>query len=83
MGDKSKSRGGCCGWFLAFIVLAIVVGAIAYVVVKKIGHSHKHGSLGPDEDYASALKLAMQFFDIQKCNVKCFSLSFLSLSFSI
>ncbi|XP_028767262.1 endoglucanase 2 [Neltuma alba] len=63
MAEKSRSGGSCCGWFVAFVVLAIVVGAVAYALVKKFGHHHKSAH---DEDYASALKLSMQFFDIQK-----------------
>ncbi|KAF7829581.1 endoglucanase 2 [Senna tora] len=68
MAGKSRGRGGCWGWCLAFLVLALVVGAIVYVAVNKFGHNHSkgHGSGATDKDYASALKLAMQFFDIQK-----------------
>ena len=73
MGEKSRSR-GCCGWFLAFVILALVVGAIVYTIKKKIGHSDKPLPVpGPpgaiDQKYASALKTAVQFFDIQKCKL--------------
>lgn len=74
MGEKSKSR-GCCGWFIAFVILALVVGAIVYTVKKKIDNSDSDKPApvpGPpgaiNQKYASALKTALQFFDIQKCN---------------
>lgn len=73
MGEKSRSK-GCCGWFIAFVVLAVVVGAIVYTVIKKIGHSDSDKPApvpGPpgavDQKYSSALKTSLQFFDIQKC----------------
>ncbi|KAJ1421644.1 Six-hairpin glycosidase superfamily [Sesbania bispinosa] len=72
MGEKSRS-GGCCGWFIAFLILAIVVGAVVYTVKKKIDHSDSDKPApvpGPpgaiDQKYTSALKTAMQFFDVQK-----------------
>lgn len=71
MGQK-KSR-GCCGWFIALLILALVVGAIVYAVKKKIDNSASDKPApvpGPpgaiNQKYASALKTAMQFFDIQK-----------------
>jgi len=71
MGEKSKSKGGCCGWFIAFVILAIVVGAIVFTVMKKFGHSGSDKAPGPpgavDQKYATALKTSLQFFDIQKC----------------
>ncbi|KAG5048012.1 hypothetical protein JHK85_009115 [Glycine max] len=73
MGEKSRSKGGCCGWFIAFIILALVVGAIVFTVKKKFGHSGSDKPApvpGPpgavDQKYSTALKTAMQFFDIQK-----------------
>ncbi|BAT77696.1 hypothetical protein LR48_Vigan09g030900 [Vigna angularis] len=73
MGEKSKSKGGCCGWFIAFVVLAIVVGAIVFTVKKKFGHSGSDKAApvpGPpgavDQKYATALKTSLQFFDVQK-----------------
>ncbi|KAI4336793.1 hypothetical protein L6164_015274 [Bauhinia variegata] len=70
MGAKSRSR-GCCGWFLVVVILAIVVAAIVLVVKKKTDHSDKPAPVpGPpgaiDQKYASSLKIALQFFDIQK-----------------
>lgn len=74
MGEKSKSKGGCCGWFIAFVVLAVVVGAIVFTVKKKFGHSGSDKAApvpGPpgavDQKYATALKTSLQFFDVQKC----------------
>lgn len=74
MGEK-RSKGGCCGWFIALVILALVVGAVVYAVKKKIDNadSDKPAPVpGPpgaiEQRYASALKIAMQFFDIQKCN---------------
>ena len=78
MEGKSKSS-GFCGWFLAVVILALVVGAIVYTVMKKTGHSRSDkpepvpGPPGAiDQKYASALKTAMQFFDIQKCKLSCY-----------
>ncbi|GAA0160079.1 hypothetical protein Leryth_005290 [Lithospermum erythrorhizon] len=73
MGKGSSKCAGCWGWLLAFIVLAAVVLGIVLVIKNKNG-----GNDGPDaapvpgppgeltKSYADALKLAMQFFDIQK-----------------
>jgi len=74
MEEKSKSR-GWCGWFIAIIVLASVILAVVYTVklrTKKSGDDDGGGPVpGPpgaiDKKYADALKLALQFFDIQKC----------------
>lgn len=72
MGKQSKS-GGCLGWLLAIVILALVVGAIVYAVKQKIDHANDNKPSpvpGPpgaiDKKYADALKIAMQFFDIQK-----------------
>ncbi|OAY50597.1 endoglucanase 10 [Manihot esculenta] len=70
MGEKSKSR-GFCGWFIVAVVLALVVVAVVYTVKKKTGKSDDASPVpGPpgavDKKYADALKVAMQFFDVQK-----------------
>ncbi|KAJ4847868.1 hypothetical protein Tsubulata_017243 [Turnera subulata] len=72
MGKKSRC-GGCFGWFIVFIVVIVVICAVVYTVKK---NKHKSADEGPapipgppgaiDQKYAAALKLAMQFFDVQK-----------------
>ncbi|KAA3488930.1 endoglucanase 10-like [Gossypium australe] len=78
MGKESKS-GGCLGWLLAIVVLALVVGAIVYAVKQKMDHANDNKPSpvpGPpgaiDKKYADALKIAMQFFDIQKLLAICY-----------
>lgn len=73
MGGKSRSR-GCCGWFIAFVIFALVVGAVVYTIKKKIDNSDSDKPApvpGPpgaiEQKYSTALKTAMQFFDVQKC----------------
>ncbi|KAJ7966855.1 Endoglucanase [Quillaja saponaria] len=71
MEGKSRSRRGCCCWFLVIIILAIVVGAVVYTIKKKTSHSGDSASSpGPpgslNKKYADSLKVAMQFFDVQK-----------------
>ncbi|KAL0731844.1 hypothetical protein Bca4012_027938 [Brassica carinata] len=71
--EKSKSR-GWCGWFIALIVLAAVIFAVVYMVKSKLKKSDDGDGAGPvpgppgaiDKKYADALKLSLQFFDIQK-----------------
>ncbi|KAF3446764.1 hypothetical protein FNV43_RR11944 [Rhamnella rubrinervis] len=70
MGEKSRS-GGCCGWFLVLVILAVIAAAIVIVVKKKSGNSdHVAPVPGPPgavvQKYGDALKVAMQFFDVQK-----------------
>ncbi|KAK9023131.1 hypothetical protein V6N11_003360 [Hibiscus sabdariffa] len=72
MGKESNS-GGCVGWFLVVVILALVVGAVVYGVKKKMDHakdSKPEPVPGPpgaiDKKYGDALKIAMQFFDVQK-----------------
>ncbi|CAF1912573.1 endoglucanase 10-like [Brassica napus] len=71
--EKSKSRGRC-GWFIALIVLTAVILAVVYMVKSKMKKSDDGDGAGPvpgppgaiDKKYADALKLSLQFFDIQK-----------------
>ncbi|EXC00970.1 Endoglucanase 24 [Morus notabilis] len=71
MGEKSSSK-GWCGWFLVLVILALVVGAIVITIKKKQSdHSDKAAPVpGPpgaiSQKYADALKIAIQFFDVQK-----------------
>ncbi|XP_051149701.1 endoglucanase 10-like [Andrographis paniculata] len=71
MEEKSRT-GGWCGWLLAAIVILAVAFAIFYAVEHK-KHKSDGGPApvpGPPgaitKKYADALKIAMQFFDIQK-----------------
>ncbi|XP_042494967.1 endoglucanase 10-like [Macadamia integrifolia] len=73
MGADSKSKGGWCGWFVVFVVLAVIAAAVALTIVKKSHHSKGSAAApvpGPPgaitQKYADALKLAVQFFDVQK-----------------
>ncbi|GKU90083.1 hypothetical protein SLEP1_g4125 [Rubroshorea leprosula] len=71
MGDKSGSR-GWWGWLLVVVILALVVGAVVYTIKRKISHSNGGAAPVPgppgaiDKKYSEALKIAMQFFDVQK-----------------
>ncbi|KAJ6708748.1 ENDOGLUCANASE 2 [Salix koriyanagi] len=67
---KQSSR-GCCWWFLVVVTLALVYDAIVYTVHKKTEKSEGAAPIpGPpgaiEKKYVDALKIAMQFFDIQK-----------------
>lgn len=70
MREGKKSR-GLVGWFIVLIVLAVVGLAIWLTVRKKSNNSDSVPSV-PDSPgaintkYANALKVAMQFFDVQK-----------------
>ncbi|XP_021831014.1 endoglucanase 10 [Prunus avium] len=72
MGAKSRSK-GCWAWLLVLVVLALVVTAIVVAIVKKKSNSSDDDD-GPvpgppgaiTQKYSDALKLAVQFFDIQK-----------------
>lgn len=75
MGAKSRSK-GCWAWLLVLVVLALVVTAIVVAIVKKKSNSSDDDD-GPvpgppgaiTQKYSDALKLAVQFFDIQKCKL--------------
>lgn len=72
MGEEKSSKGGCLGWFLVIIVLAAIVAGIVIAFRSKFHHSDKPEPVpGPPgaivTKYSDALKLAMQFFDVQKC----------------
>lgn len=71
MGEKSR-KGGCCGWILALIVAAAAAAAIVVLVMKKHQGSNSSSdaySGASAKKYGDALKIAMQFFDVQKCKV--------------
>lgn len=72
MGERSR-RKGCCGWFLVLLVL-VVIGLAVFITVRKRTQKSEP-ELGPvpgppgavQKKYGDALKIAMQFFDVQKC----------------
>lgn len=71
MGERSKSPCRWCGWCLVLLVAAFIVIAIVFVIRKKADHSDKAAPVpGPPgaitEKYGDALKIAVQFLDIQK-----------------
>lgn len=71
MGEKSK-KGGWCGWIIALVVVAAAAGAIVVLFMKKHNGSGSDAASGASEKkYGDALKIAMQFFDVQKCKVSC------------
>lgn len=56
------------------VILAVIAAAIVIVVKKKSGNSdHVAPVPGPPgavvQKYGDALKIAMQFFDVQKCRL--------------
>ncbi|KAK9164438.1 hypothetical protein Syun_005340 [Stephania yunnanensis] len=70
MGEESKSK-GWCWWFIPFAILGLVVTAAVITIKKKSHHSAKAAPVpGPpgaiERKYADALKIALQFFDVQK-----------------
>ncbi|KAI6688340.1 hypothetical protein NL676_025168 [Syzygium grande] len=74
MGAEKRSKGGCFGWFLVLVILAVVAAAIVITVRKRSDHHGGGGEAAPvpgppgaiQKKYAGALKMATQFFDIQK-----------------
>lgn len=68
--EKKKRSRGCCGWFLVLIVLAGIAFAV-FVVLRHNSEPEAAPVPGPPgaitKKYADALKIAMQFFDVQKC----------------
>ncbi|KAF8410466.1 hypothetical protein HHK36_002995 [Tetracentron sinense] len=71
MGADLKSK-GWCGWLVVLVVVAVVVTAVVITVRNKSHHSESEAAPVPGppgaiaKKYADALKIAMQFFDIQK-----------------
>ncbi|TYH30804.1 hypothetical protein ES288_A01G123500v1, partial [Gossypium darwinii] len=66
----SQSPEDFFGWFLVLVILALVVGAVVYIIKKKLDHRNDNkptpvpGHPGAiDHKYAHALEIAMQFFD--------------------
>ncbi|XP_012835751.1 PREDICTED: endoglucanase 10 [Erythranthe guttata] len=65
MKQRKRSSSGCCGWFLVIIVLAGIAFAV-FAVLKHKTWGSGSPALGDPKKYSDALKIAMQFFDIQK-----------------
>ncbi|CAN1163353.1 Endoglucanase 24 [Linum perenne] len=66
-------RGGCgfVGWFLVFVILALLAGGIFLVVRSKMnkdgdGDSVPEKPIDIQKKYSTALNVATQFFDVQK-----------------
>ncbi|KAL0360565.1 UNVERIFIED_CONTAM: Endoglucanase 10 [Sesamum radiatum] len=66
MKQKKKSKGLWCWSMLALVVLAIVAVILLVVMVKTKPDDGSGPPGEPVKKYADALKLAMQFFDVQK-----------------
>jgi|UniRef100_A0A2N9EDT0 hypothetical protein len=69
MEEKSKSK-GWCSWLIVVVVLAVIAAAMV-LTLKKTKHSDAAAPVpGPPgaavKKYSDALKIAMQFFDVQK-----------------
>ncbi|KAM7518173.1 hypothetical protein LguiB_017135 [Lonicera macranthoides] len=65
---KRSGKGGCCGWFLVLVV-ALVVGLAIYFTIKSKHQNFLEADGAPgavSKKYADALKIALQFFDVQK-----------------
>ncbi|CAN6909068.1 unnamed protein product [Brassica oleracea] len=63
---KSGSRCCCCCWFLGIIVVIAVVLAVVFTIRHRANHFDDIAPGSTDKKYADALKIAMQFFNIQK-----------------
>lgn len=69
--DETKSR-GWLWWLLVLVLAALVVAAAVLTLLNHFKHSKPSGGVsgrpGPIvAEYANALEIAMQFFDVQKC----------------
>jgi ABC-type multidrug transport system permease subunit len=74
IGDSDSNRkhyGIALFWWLTVSVVAILVVAAGVFTIFINFHHHSHSSQPSNivPKYASSLQLALQFFDIQKCNV--------------
>lgn len=56
-----------CACILVTIIAGAIVGGILFAV-KSMNKEGDDPSESPKHNYVAALKIAMQFFDIQKCN---------------
>ena len=76
--NKKHYVGALCWWLTVSIIAVLVVdaGVLSLITKHGFGHSNSpevtsHHPTYVIQKYASALELALQFFDVQKCN--CFS----------
>lgn len=66
------------------VILGLIAGAIVFAVKKKSSHSDDNPAPVPgppgaiEKKYSDALKIAMRFFDVQKCNISFSFLIFMS-----
>ncbi|KAD4583956.1 hypothetical protein E3N88_21557 [Mikania micrantha] len=70
MGKEEKS-GGCMGWFIVLIVVGAIAIALGLTLRNKFHHGDDDAPVpGPPgavaQKYGDALKIALQFFDVQK-----------------
>ncbi|KAJ1422592.1 Six-hairpin glycosidase superfamily [Sesbania bispinosa] len=73
IGSKSNKKyyvGALCWRFIVSIIAVLVIGAAVFTILTKFRHSHSPQSPSRPtnlvQKYASALELALQFFDVQK-----------------
>lgn len=71
--------GALCWWLTLSIIGILVVGAAILLILKRLHHHDSaQSSAVPTnivQKYASALELALQFFDVQKCNQNRYDMS--------
>lgn len=71
METEPKKSKGWCWWILVLAIAAMVVASATLTIWSNDRHSKVSSVPGRPgkiaENYADALKIAIQFFDIQKC----------------
>ena len=73
MESKQEKWKGWCWWILVLAIAAMVVASAILTIWNNYRHSKvssvpdRQGKIA--EKYAEALKIAIQFFDIQKCSI--------------
>jgi hypothetical protein len=74
----SKYTRGCCGWLIVALVAALVATAAMVAIMKRKSGSRHLKPLpvpGPpgaiDSKYGDALGVALQLFQVQKCEYPC------------
>lgn len=73
VGDDANRKhygSALCWWLTVSVVAIFVVGAGVFTILTKFHHhSHSPQLSNINPKYVSSLQLALQFFDVQKCNV--------------